>query len=191
MCNGVLHHTADPLGGFKSIQQLVRPGGHIVIGLYNTYGRLMLDLRRNIFRLTGGRGKWLDAYLRGRFTNEAKRKAWFNDQYRHPHESKHTIGEVLGWFDQCGLEFVRGVPNVTLDGEALGKANLFKPTDKGTALDHFLVQAREVVTGNQEGGFFIMIAKKPLGPISRSTSAGTNGHVASGKPAESYATSDA
>ena len=34
-----------------------RPGGHIVIGLYNTYGRLMTDLRRLIFRLTGGRAQ--------------------------------------------------------------------------------------------------------------------------------------
>ncbi len=161
LCNGVLHHTADPFGGFQSIQRLVRPGGHVVIGLYNTYGRLLLDLRRSIFRLTGGRGKWLDAYLRGRFTNEAKRKAWFNDQYRHPHESKHTIGEVLEWFDQCGLEFVRGVPSVTPSGEGLGRGNLFQATDRGTPLDHFLVQAREIVTGNREGGFFIMIGRKP------------------------------
>jgi hypothetical protein len=38
--NGVLHHTSDPYGGFKSILPLVKPGGHIIIGLYNTYGPL-------------------------------------------------------------------------------------------------------------------------------------------------------
>jgi carbamoyltransferase len=161
LCNGVLHHTADPWGGFKSIQQLVRPGGYLVVGLYNKYGRLMMDLRRSIFRLTGGRGQWLDAYLRSRFTTPEKRRAWFNDQYRHPHESKHTIGEILNWFDQCGLKFVRGIPSVTASSNGLAGGNLFEPTNAGTSFDHFLVQSREVVTGSREGGFFIMIGQKP------------------------------
>jgi SAM-dependent methyltransferase len=44
--NGVLHHTGDPMGGFRSISRLVKPGGVIVIGLYNTIGRLTTDARR-------------------------------------------------------------------------------------------------------------------------------------------------
>jgi carbamoyltransferase len=175
LCNGVLHHTADPRGGFEIIQRLVRPGGYIVIGLYNTYGRLMTDLRRNIFRVTGGRGKWLDAYLRSRFVTPDKRRAWFNDQYRHPHESKHTIDEVLEWFDRVGLEFVRGVPSVTANGEGLARGNLFHPTAKGTQIDHFLVQSREIVTGSREGGFFIMIGRKPSHVAAPSFAAGANG----------------
>jgi SAM-dependent methyltransferase len=53
LCNGVLHHTSEPRQGFATIARLVKPGGHIVIGLYNTYGRLLLDARRWLFRLTG------------------------------------------------------------------------------------------------------------------------------------------
>jgi carbamoyltransferase len=161
LCNGVLHHTADPWGGFQIIQRLVRPGGHIIVGLYNKYGRLLMDLRRNIFRVTGGRGKWIDAYLRSRQMSAEKRRAWFNDQYRHPHESKHTIGEVLEWFEKSGLEFVRGIPSVTANSSGWGHGNLFDPTDKGTKVDHFLVQSREILTGSREGGFFIMIGRKP------------------------------
>ena len=41
LCNGVLHHTSDPRRGFEALVSLLKPGGHIVIGLYNTYGRLM------------------------------------------------------------------------------------------------------------------------------------------------------
>ncbi len=52
LCNGVLHHTSDPYGGFRGLLPLLKPGGHIVIGLYNRYGRLMTDTRRRIFRLT-------------------------------------------------------------------------------------------------------------------------------------------
>src|SRR5262249_15277844 len=38
--NGVLHHTADPTGGFAAIAAKVKPGGHIIIGLYNWLGGL-------------------------------------------------------------------------------------------------------------------------------------------------------
>ena len=104
LCNGVLHHTADPYGGFKGLLPMLKPGGYIVIGLYNTYGRLMTDTRRRLFRLTGNRLKWIDPILRRRDRSEAKVRAWFADQYCHPHESKHTMDEVLGWFDENDLQ---------------------------------------------------------------------------------------
>jgi carbamoyltransferase len=189
LCNGVLHHTADPRGGYEAIQRLVRPGGYLVIGLYNKYGRLMTDLRRNIFRLTGGRAQWIDAYLRSRFVTPEKRRAWFNDQYRHPHESKHTIAEVLEWFDADGLEFVRGIPSVTTNGDGLRQGNLFEPTGAGSKLEHFLVQSREIVTGSREGGFFIMIGRKPA-RAGAQTSPSTNGAGAA-VAVESYADSHA
>jgi carbamoyltransferase len=160
LCNGVLHHTSDPLGGFKSLVPLVRPGGHIIIGLYNTYGRFATNTRRKIFRLTGGRGRWLDPYLRTGPGAE-KRRAWFADQYQHPHESTHTMGEVLEWFEQAGLEFVRGIPAVSAEAETLDGHDLFHHTPRGSALDHFVAQSRLVVTGNREGGFFLMIGQRP------------------------------
>ena len=160
LCNGVLHHTSDPFGGFQSILPLVKPGGHIVVGLYNTYGRLMTDLRRLVFRATGGRARWLDPYLRSTPISDEKRRAWYADQYRHPHESKHTIGEVLDWFNQSDLKFVRGLPRVTLGGEDATGGNLFVPSSVGSRADHFWVQARQIVTGSREGGFFLMVGRK-------------------------------
>jgi SAM-dependent methyltransferase len=171
LCNGVLHHTSDPRGGFQEITRLLRPGGYIVVGLYNRYGRLLNGLRRAIFRLTGGRGKWLDPHLRSSSLSEDKRRAWFADQYRHPHESTHTIGQVLGWFEECGLEFVRGVPSVQAGGSDADGENLFEGTSRGTAFDHLLVQGAQIITGGREGGFFIMIGRKPGGGASANPSA--------------------
>jgi SAM-dependent methyltransferase len=166
LCNGVLHHTADPRGGFAGLVPLLRPGGYFVVGLYNRCGRLMTDVRRSVFRLTGGRARWIDPILRSRDREDAKSRAWFADQYRHPHESKHTIGEVLGWFEEAGLEFVRGVPSVTPRVPRLDPAvSLFEPTTPGTALDRGLAQLREIVAGSQEGGFFIMIGRRPPGAV--------------------------
>ncbi len=159
LCNGVLHHTGDPFGGFRGLVPLVRPGGHLVIGLYNRWGRLMTDLRRQIFRASGGRARWLDPYLRGGRLSPDKERAWFADQYRHPHESKHTMGEVLDWFDQTGVEFVRGVPSLTPAGE-LDSGGLFEPESPGTAFDRGIVQAAQIWRGSKEGGFFLLIGRK-------------------------------
>ena len=162
LCNGVLHHTADPYGGFCGLVPLVKPGGHIVIGRYNVYGRLMTDLRRQMFRLTNGHAKWIDPQLRKMGLSEGKRRAWFADQYCHPHESKHTFGEVLGWFDNNGLEFVCGVPALTPDSNILDSASLFESQPRGTAFDRGVVQAMEIFgAGQKERGFFVMIGRKP------------------------------
>jgi SAM-dependent methyltransferase len=163
LCNGVLHHTANPQGGFRSISRLVKPGGYVVIGLYNTYGRLLTDLRRRLFRLTGGRARWIDPVLRRNGLSSGKRRAWFADQYRHPHESKHNFDEVLGWFHEEGLEFVRGIPALRAQDDGLSGTSLFEPQPAGTPLDHAIVQLGQVfAAGQREGGFFIMIARKPL-----------------------------
>jgi carbamoyltransferase len=162
LCNGVLHHTGDPYGGFQQLVSLLKPGGYIVIGLYNTYGRLFTDLRRRLFSLTGGRGRWIDPILRKPGLSKDKHRAWFADQYRHPHESKHTFGEVLRWFESTGLRFVRGVPSLRVEDDGLGGGGLFEPQPRGKSLDRLIAQAAQVVApGQREGGFFIMIGQKP------------------------------
>jgi len=160
LCNGVLHHTSDPYGGFRSIARLLRPGGLIVIGLYNTYGRLLLDARRVVFRLTGGRFKWIDSYLRTTPMSAEKIDAWFHDQYRHPHESKHTMGEVLDWFRKSGFEFVHGVPPTSPWTDYSEDAALFEREAAGNALERAIAQTQMIATGSREGGFFIMIGRK-------------------------------
>jgi carbamoyltransferase len=161
LCNGVLHHTSDPRGGFDALVPLVRPGGYIIIGLYNTYGRLATDLRRVVFRMTGNRARWLDPYLRTSIGAE-KRRAWFADQYQHPHESKHTYGEVLDWFGEAGLRFVRSIPSSSSDDGALASDGLFTPARPSSRSERFFTQAKQIVTGSREGGFFLMIGRRPL-----------------------------
>src|SRR5262249_39636795 len=55
ICNGVLHHTADPEGGFRSILTKLKPGGHILIGLYNWLGRLPTLWQRRLLEVFGDR----------------------------------------------------------------------------------------------------------------------------------------
>lgn len=158
--NGVLLVTSDPFAGFQSIARLVKKGGYILIGLYNTYGRLPTDLRRLIFNLSGDRFQFLDPRLRDHRVGKMKKHAWFMDQYKNPHETKQTFGEVLGWFDRTGFEFVNSIPKSQALKGLTPNEKLFAPTPRGTKLDRFFVQLSMVLTGGKEGGFFTMIGRK-------------------------------
>ncbi|MBI2876890.1 MAG: class I SAM-dependent methyltransferase [Candidatus Tectomicrobia bacterium] len=160
IANGVLHHTSDPFGGFKSIVSLVKRGGYIIVGLYNKYGRLMTDLRRLIFRVAGKRFIFLDPYLRERAKKDVKTEAWFADQYQHPHESKHTMREVLQWFDETAVQFVNSIPKNRLMAPFSDRERLFVTNPRVDRLTLAAVQAHMVLTGNREGGLFIMIGKR-------------------------------
>jgi len=157
--NGVLHHTGDPLGGFKSIASLIKPGGYAVIGLYNRIGRLTTDLRRMLFRLSGNRLHRLDAHLRSRNYNEARKRAWFMDQYKHPQESKHSYDEVMHWFSANGFEYIFSIPKID-SSPFTAQERLFEPHDKGTKLDRLMTQLELLLTGGADGALFITIGLK-------------------------------
>src|SRR5206468_7865338 len=99
--SGVLHHTPDPEAAFARIAKLARPGGWIVLGLYNAFARIPLRIRRALG------WTFLDPVLRDRRTEPARREAWFRDQYQHPEEHRHTLGEVQRWFARNDVAYVR------------------------------------------------------------------------------------
>src|SRR5262245_34768420 len=158
--NGVLHHTSDPFRAFQSIATLVKPNGYLLIGLYHRYGRLITDFRRQVFRFTRDRLTFLDPNLRKGGFAAAKRRAWFMDQYKHPHESKHTIGEVLGWLRETGFRFVSSVPRSKPFDPFADADNLFRPEAPGSLLERWMVELGMVFRGSREGGFFVVTARK-------------------------------
>jgi carbamoyltransferase len=160
LCNGVLHHTHDPFAGFCSISKLVRPGGCIVIGLYNRFGRIWTDIRRAIFRFSGNRLLFLDPYLARADVDETKKRIWFADQYMNPHESRHTIDEVLEWFDETGFEFVNSIPKPSPFANFSQYEALFETNRRGLRLEHLLAQFQLALAGGREGGFFVVIGRR-------------------------------
>ena len=157
--NGVLHHTGDCRVAFRRIGRLVRPGGHLVVGLYNSYSRSLHYARVRLFRLTGFAGRALDPHFRDT-GSDGRRDAWFQDQYNHPHETAHTIDEVLHWMDEDGFEFVNSIPKPAL-GPALGaREPLFEARPRGTATSRVVSQMAALANGYREGGFFIMIGRR-------------------------------
>jgi 2-polyprenyl-3-methyl-5-hydroxy-6-metoxy-1,4-benzoquinol methylase len=161
ICMGVLHHTEDPAGGFRSLLPYLKPGGKIIIGLYNRYGRLATRLRRLIVGLLGERAGGLDPVMRKFHVDSKKRHAWFVDQYRNPLESVHTIDEVLGWFKEAGITFVRALPGAVF-GACFNPEyhhSLFEGESVGSRMDRLLSQLKQMIE-DTEGGLFIMIGEK-------------------------------
>jgi SAM-dependent methyltransferase len=156
--NGVLHHTADPFLAFRTISKLVKPGGYILIGLYHKYGRLTTDIRRGLLRLTRDRLN-LDRRMSENIS-DARKRSWYMDQYKNPHESKHTISEVLGWLQQTGFTFVKSIPKTVPFESFSASEKLFAQDELGSWLSRSIVELGMAVTACRDGGLFIVIARK-------------------------------
>ena len=157
--NGVLHHTADPRGGFGALADKLRPGGLVLVGLYNSLGRLPTLWRRRFVEVFGDGMAVLDSRLRATKLNQGRWQAWFRDQYKHPHESRHSLDEVLGWFEESGIEPLTSIPLV--GGEEFTEdTQLFARHSMGTRLSRVATQLAMLLEGGTDGGLFIMIGRK-------------------------------
>ncbi len=158
--NGVLHSTSDTYRGFQTLAGMVKPGGYLIIGLYHRFGRLATDLRRVIFRWTGGRMLFLDPRLRREGLGKERRASWYADQYLHPHERKYTVGEVLRWLEPNGLRLVKSIPKTRFLDRFTTDEQLFEAEPAGRPLERTLIELGQTFTGDREGGFFTVIAQR-------------------------------
>jgi 2-polyprenyl-3-methyl-5-hydroxy-6-metoxy-1,4-benzoquinol methylase len=157
--NGVLHHTSDCRLAFRTIGRLVKPGGHLLVGLYSAYSRKLHSARRVVVRFTGLTSPWLDPHFR-KIGAAGKREAWFQDQYHHPHETSHTLDEVLGWMEEDGFRFVNSIPKPVPGTVLAPRERLFDPRGKGTVMSRMMSQLANLGSGYREGGFFLMIGQR-------------------------------
>jgi ubiquinone/menaquinone biosynthesis C-methylase UbiE len=155
--SGVLHHTPDPRAAFRSIARAVRPGGMVVVGLYNRYARLPLRLRRLVARATGYRWIPFDPVLRDRHAEPARRAAWIKDQYRHIEEHRHSVAEVRRWFAENGIDYVSTYPSTLIGAEP---DDLFAPAEDEWPLETLLAQLGWMWSLGGEGGLFVMIGRR-------------------------------
>lgn len=157
--SGVVHHTRDPRSSFAHLVRLVRPGGIVLLGLYNTWARLPSRARRVVARLTGYRAVPFDPVLKDRTAEPARWRAWLRDQYQHPEEHRHSIGEVQRWFAENDVEYLRTYPSATLDDEP---DDLFTAAADNWAIENWFTQLGWMRTLGHEGGLFFTIGRVRL-----------------------------
>lgn len=169
LCHGVLHHTPDPARGIQNLARVTRCGGHLVVGLYNRYGRFLLHLRRWAHKILGppperSRGATMSKQWGKPDSDSLKAQSWYLDQYEHPYESTHTIGQVLGWFRRAGVSYVSSVPPIELFRTYSPALRLFQrqaqPSINYAGLCYLLVQLGWVFSMRNTGGFFVLVGQR-------------------------------
>jgi 2-polyprenyl-3-methyl-5-hydroxy-6-metoxy-1,4-benzoquinol methylase len=160
IASGVLHHTPDPRASFAAVASLAKPGGAIVLGLYNAFARIPLRLRRALHRLTGK--VLFDPVLRDRRAEPARREAWLRDQYLHPEEHRHTLGEVQGWFRENRVTYLRAWPSPLFAEEP--PESLFQPVEDDWAIENLLSQIGWAAKLGHEGGLFVTVGRAANAP---------------------------
>jgi len=170
-CNGVLHHTGSAKSGFAHLARIAKPGGYVTVGLYNSYGRCVHGMLRRLSLHAGPLGQpiadWgVRQMLGDQFESFdiAKKRTWWADQFVHPHETVHGVGEVLGWFREFGLEYAASLPPIELGGDE-AQVNLFprttrRPNTAGRWLAAFLRQLHWVWQLRWTGGYFLLVGRK-------------------------------
>lgn len=155
--HGVLHHTFDARLAFSHIVKKLKPGGIIMVGLYNQYARIPTYMRS---KLIGTFGQNIDYVVRTRIEDERKADIWIKDQYYNPHETWHSLDEVFEWFAENQLEFLNASPGI-LGTESETTNSLFAKSSPGSRYQRIVTQLSWLTTIAREGALFDVIGRKP------------------------------
>src|SRR5262249_28812345 len=126
-----------------------------IVGVYNTFARLPLRIRRAISKLTGFVP--FDPILHERRAEPARRTAWLRDQYQHPEEHRHTVWEVKRWLSDSGVDYLRSFPATVLEDEC---GDLFARAVDDWSVEAWLAQMGWMRTLAGEGGLFFTIGRR-------------------------------
>lgn len=116
---GTLHHTEDAHANFLRMAVHLAPGGRVALGLYNVYGRLACRLHRKLLWAGEKNPERILEKIGAHREKSSVRRAALADRFASPHETYHSVEEVLLWFEQAGIAPVSTHPAVKL-GSKLG-----------------------------------------------------------------------
>ena len=156
IAHGVLHHTFDARRAFAEVVRKAKPGGIVMVGLYNRYARIPTWIRSKLVKRLGPQ---IDYVVRSRIRDARKADVWIQDQYYNPHETWHSIDEVLGWFEENDVEFLNCSPPI-LGTSGEDAEDLFEATDPGNAAKRILTQLAWLGSISSEGALFDLIGRK-------------------------------
>jgi len=155
---GVLHHTDDCEAGLRHLFcNALCPGGSALIGLYHSYGRRPFLEHFATMKSAGASEEQMLDRFRALFgpqkIDETHCRSWFRDQVLHPHETQHSLKELMPIIQGCSLELVSTSLN---DFQPISKVQEIldaEPTWEDVA--------RERLASNRYfPGFFVFLARK-------------------------------
>jgi 2-polyprenyl-3-methyl-5-hydroxy-6-metoxy-1,4-benzoquinol methylase len=157
---GVLHHTHDCLGAIKKIcADFVAPGGYVLIGLYHRYGRKpFLEHFKAMQAAGASQDKLLVRYqaLHSAITDPTHLRSWFRDQVQHPHETQHTLQDILPLLQDAGFTLITTSIN---SFEPISSENTIKAIC-AKELDMEQIGRDRLAQNQYYPGFFLFLAQK-------------------------------
>lgn len=117
---GVLHHLADPLQGWRNLVSVLKPGGHMLVGLYSERGRRDVVAAKAFIAERGYtsapadirrcRQELMTVDRGARFSSLAHRADFYvtgecRDLLFHVQEHRFTLRDVRQHIDALGLRF--------------------------------------------------------------------------------------
>ena len=157
--SGVLHHTRDARRAFAAIVRKAKPGGLIVVGLYNWFARVPTWMRSQLIGILGPR---IDYVVRSRIRDRRKAEIWIKDQYYNPHETWHSIDEVLDWFGENDVTYLNCEPAI-IGARRNGAGGMLAQTGPGSKAARVLTQLGWLGSIAAEGALFVMIGQRNAG----------------------------
>jgi carbamoyltransferase len=154
--SGVLHHTKDARRAFAAIVRKAKVGGIVVVGLYNWFARVPTAMRARLIEIFGPR---IDYVVRNRINDPRKAEIWIKDQYYNPHETWHSIDEVMGWFRENGVAYLNCEPPIR-GANGLDVHSMFAATDPGSKAARILTQLSWLDSISSEGALFVLVGRR-------------------------------
>ena len=100
---GVLHHTRDCLKALDKVCKIGEKNSKIFIGLYHKYGREAFLKKFDSIKNDEDK---LSFYKEIHPLKDNKHQmSWFRDQVLHPHETQHTLDEVIKIYEINNYKF--------------------------------------------------------------------------------------
>ena len=97
--------------------------------------------------------------MRNRIRDKRKAEIWIADQYYNPHETWHSIDEVMGWFAENDVSYLNCSPAI-LGTNGEDTDDMFAETSPGTPYQRAVTQFGWLGTIAREGALFDVIGKK-------------------------------
>ncbi len=155
---GVLHHTRDCLGAIRRVfKDFVKPGGHALIGLYHSYGRRPFLQHFEEMKTDGATEDEMLARfsaMESRIVDKTHMLSWFRDQVLHPHETQHSLEEMMPLIEECGMSLVSTSINRFQAISSLDALYAEEKTYQQRAEDY-------LKDGKYFPGFFVFLVSKP------------------------------
>jgi SAM-dependent methyltransferase len=154
---GVLHHTDDFGRGVRRLFEVfTAPGGHAFLGLYHAYARRPFHEHFTELRSRGlDEDELFARYQRldRRHDDKTHARSWFRDQVLNPHESHHTLAELLPLLAECGMELV-----ATSINQFAPPGSLAELLEQEKGLER--VGRERLAAGRFFPGFFFVLVRK-------------------------------